>query len=92
MCEILTIIAAVVFAALAVWHRRAGKPFRALAGTAFMFLGAALMWSVDCVHSALEGEGLLDLSVDDLKLGLVVVAAGLVVYAVARWRERNVPA
>ena len=46
------------------------------------------MWSVDCVHSLLEGEGLLDLSADDARLGALVVAAGLALFALLRLRER----
>lgn len=87
MCELMTILATAVFAVMALLRRRRGAPYRAFANTAFLFGGAALMWSVDCVHAAMEGEGLLDLSTDDAKLGLLVVAAGLIVHAVSWWRE-----
>lgn len=88
MCELMTIAAALVFAALAAAARRAGRPAGALGTTALVFPGAALMWSVDCVHSLLEGEGLLDLSADDARLGALVVAAGLALFALLRLRER----
>ena len=69
MCELMTIAAAILFTALAAFARRAGRPARALGTTALVFWGAALMWSVDCVHSWMEGEGLFDLSADDAALG-----------------------
>ena len=87
MCEIMAIAAALLFAALAAAARKAGRPARALGTTALVFTGAALMWSVDCVHSLMEGEGLLDLSVDDAKLGALVIAAGLALFAILRVRE-----
>lgn len=87
MCELLTIAATLVFALLALAARRAGRPCRALAATTLVFLGAALMWSVDCVHSFLSGEGLFDLSLDDTFLGLLVLAAGCALFAVLRFRE-----
>ena len=88
MCELMTIAAAILFTALAAFARRAGSPARALGTTALVFAGAALMWSVDCVHSLLEGEGLLDLSADDARLGALVVAAGVALFALLRLRER----
>ncbi|MBQ9726434.1 MAG: hypothetical protein IJV65_02895 [Kiritimatiellae bacterium] len=92
MCELVTIAAALVFAALFAAARRAGRPARALGTTALAFLGAALMWSVDCVHSYLEGEGLFDLSADDAKLGALVLACGLALFAALRVREARTPA
>ena len=87
MCELMTIAAAILFAVLAACARKAGRPARALGTTALVFAGAALMWSVDCVHSLMEGEALLDLSVDDAKLGTLVIAAGLALFAILRVRE-----
>ena len=87
MCELMTIGAAILFASLTFFARRAGRPARALGATALVFTGAALMWSVDCVHSLMEGEGLLDLSLDDAKLGALVLVAGLALFAVLRIRE-----
>jgi len=87
MCELMTIAAAIVFAVLAAAARKAGRPAGALGTTALVFAGAALMWSVDCAHSLLEGEGLLDLSADDALLGALVLAAGLALFAVLRVRE-----
>jgi hypothetical protein len=47
-----------------------------------MYLGATLMWSVDGIFSVMEGEGFFDLSVDDAKLGVLVVILGVVLWAV----------
>ena len=88
MCELMTIAAAVLFTALAAFARKSGRPARALGTTALVFWGAALMWSVDCVHSAMEGEGLLDLSREDAVLGAIILAAGLAVHALLGFREK----
>ena len=82
MCELMTIAAAVAFTA---WHfaaKKAGRPDGAVFTTMLMFWGAALMWSVDCVAGAMEGEPLLDLSANDAVLGAIVLAAGLAVFGV----------
>lgn len=89
MCELLTIAAAVLFTALFAASRRRGKAAGALGTTALAFWGAALMWSVDCVHSLMEGEGLLDFSLDDAKLGAVIIATGLLLYVVLAIREKR---
>ena len=82
MCELMTIAAAVAFT---VWHlaaKKAGHPNGAVFTTMLMFWGAALMWSVDCVAGALEGEPLFDLSAHDALLGAHGLAAGLAVLGV----------
>lgn len=85
MCELMTIAAAIVFTVAYFRGRRSSAVFT----TMLMFWGAALMWSVDCVHSAMEGEGLLDLSVEDAVLGAIVLAAGLAVFGVMAFLERR---
>ena len=55
---------------------------RAFVTTALMFLGAALMWSVDCVASTLAGNNIFDLTLDDALLGATIVGSGFAVYAV----------
>ena len=87
MCELMTIAAAILASAAFSAARRAGRPARALGTTALALWGAALMWSVDCVHSLLEGEGLFDLSADDAALGGLILAAAAVLFAVLRVRE-----
>ena len=83
MCELMTIAAAVFFTVLYFTRFRT----RAVFATMMMFWGAALMWSVDCVHSLMEGEGLLDLSREDTVLGVIILAAGFAVFAVLSLRD-----
>ena len=84
MCELMTIGAAVLFTILYFTRFRT----RAVFATMLMFWGAALMWSVDCVHSYMEGEGLLDMSREDAVLGAIILASGLAVFAVLSLRDR----
>ena len=84
MCELMTIAAAIVFTVVYFRVRRTPAVFT----TMLMFWGAALMWSVDCVHSAMEGEGLFDFSVEDLNLGFIVLAFGLALFGVLLFVER----
>ena len=88
MCEIMTILAALAFTAIYFTGKRSGRPSAAAFTTMLMFWGAALMWSVDCVHSLMEGEGLFDLSREDAVLGAIVLAAGFAVFGVLAARER----
>ena len=94
MCEIMTIVAALVFTALYFSGRRNGKSNPALFSTMLMFWGAALMWSVDCVANRMAGEPLFDLSREDALLGGIIVASGLLVFAalslVGRFRAHAV--
>ena len=84
MCELMTIGAAVLFTILYFTRFRT----RAVFATMLMFWGAALMWSVDCVHSYMEGEGLFDMSREDAVLGAIILASGLAVFAVLSLRDR----
>ena len=89
MCELMTIAAALAFTA---WHfatKRHDKRCKAVFSTMMMFWGAALMWSVDCVANALDGEPLLDMSREDSVLGLIIWVAGLVVFGVLCAIERK---
>ncbi len=92
MCELMTIVAALVFTALWFAARRAGRPANAKGTAALMCWGAALMWAVDCVKSTMDGEGLLDLSREDTILGAIIIAAGLAVYGVLAFREQRLAA
>ena len=87
MCELMTILAAVLVSVAFFFVRRAGRPARALGTTALALWGAALMWSVDCVHSFLEGEGLFDFSAVDAALGGLILACAALLYAVLRVGE-----
>ena len=53
MCEIMTILAAIVFTVIYFVGKRNGKNQPAVFTTMLTFWGAALMWSVDCVANAL---------------------------------------
>ena len=88
MCELMTIAASVVFTVAFFAAKRRGAPTGAIFTTMLMFWGAALMWAVDCVANAMDGEGLLDLSRDDAVLGAIIVAAGVAVFAVLFAAER----
>lgn len=85
MCELMTIAAAIAFTVIYFRVRRSSAVFT----TMLMFWGAALMWSVDCVKSAMDGEGLLDISREDTILGCIILAAGLAVFGVLSFLERR---
>ena len=83
----MTIAAALVFTAVYfLGKKRSGAVF----ATMMMFWGAALMWAVDCVAEKLDGEALFDISREDAVLGVIILAAGLLVYGVLAVRERRV--
>ena len=88
MCELMTIAAAVAFTAAFFSAKRRGAPTGALFTATLMFWGATLMWAVDCVANAVDGEGLLDLSRTDAVRGAIVVSAGAAVFAVMFAVER----
>ena len=88
MCELMTIAAAIAFTIGYVAAKRRNAPSGALFTAMLMFWGAALMWAVDCVANAMDGEGLLDLSREDTVLGAIIVAAGVAVFAVLFAIER----
>jgi hypothetical protein len=88
MTLLITLAAAIVAGAI-----RFSKPDFAtrnkIGFLALMYFGASLMWSIDGVASLVEGEAFIELSdraamADDAKLGLSVVALGLVVWFVFR--------
>lgn len=89
MCELMTIAAALVFSALWLAAKRSGRRAGALGSAALVFWGAALMWGVDCTKSLIDGEGFFDLSAGDARLGALVVAAGLIIYAAFAIAERR---
>ena len=89
MCELMTIAAALAFT---VWHftaKRRGKSSGAVFTAMLMFWGAALMWAVDCVANAMDGEALFDISGSDFVLGLIIWASGLAVFGVLYSLERK---
>jgi len=88
MCEIITILAALVFSVLFFIAKRSGKGAKAFGITALVFTGAALMWLVDCVVSVLEGEAFFDISFEDTVLGLMILGFGLVIFFVNFLKEK----
>ena len=91
MCEIMTIVAALVFTALYFVGRRRGCPNQAVFTTMLMFWGAALMWGVDCVAEMMAGEPLFDISREDTILGFIILGAGLLVFAALSLIGRRQP-
>ena len=88
MCELMTIAAALVFTVLYFVGRSRGRTSPAVFTTMLMFWGAALMWSVDCVFNAVDGDGLFDISREDTILGFIILAAGLLVFGALSLKER----
>ena len=88
MCEIMTILAAIAFTVVYFLGKRNGRQSSAVFTTMLMFWGAALMWSVDCVCNALEGDPLFDISRKDTILGFIILAAGMSLFGVLSLKER----
>ena len=82
MCLIITICAAVGFTVAFVLNKKSGKNTKSIFMAMLMFWAASLMWSMDGVASVLEDEGFFDLSVEDTILGVIILASGLLVFAV----------
>ena len=89
MCELMTIAAAIGFTAWYFSAKTSGKCLKALFTTMLMLWGAALMWSVDCVANAMDGEALFDISKEDTILGFIIQAAGLIVFGSLSFFERK---
>lgn len=89
MCELMTIAAAMGFTAWYFAARRRGRPAGAVFTAMLMFWGAALMWAVDCVANAMEGETLFDISGKDFFLGLIIWGFGLAAFGVFSLLEKN---
>lgn len=81
MCLLITAFAAVI--ATIIWFFQPDFSKIAKLGTlALMYWGAALMWTVDGFFSVAEGEGFLDLSLNDALLGMVIILCGLIVWMI----------
>lgn len=89
MCLIITVFAALVFTVLWAATKKQGKKHKSLWTTLLMFWAASLMWSVDGIASVLSGESFFDISVSDTILGVIVLAAGLLVFAFLFAKERR---
>ena len=79
MCLILTCIAAALCSAL--WYKKDRTNAYKIGTLALVFWGASLMWLVDCVFAAFSGEAFFDLSLDDTKLGFIIIACGVILWA-----------
>lgn len=84
MCEIMTIIAALICTALFYMQKKNGRKDRSLVLGMLMFWGASLMWLIDCIFSAAGGEGFFDISMEDTILGIIILAAGFAVMNVTK--------
>ena len=84
MCEIMTIITAIICTALFYVQKKNGKKDRSLVLGMLMFWGASLMWLIDCIFSAAGGEGFFDISMEDTILGIIILAAGFAVMNVTK--------
>lgn len=80
MCLIITAAAAVISTLL--WRLKFRASRYKLDILSLMYWGAALMWCVDSVFSAVEGGGFFEFSASDAMLGILAVAAGLVLWAI----------
>ena len=82
MCLIMTIIAAIAFSLAYLKNKKEGKEVKSIFTTMLTFWSAALMWSMDGIASVLGGEEFFDLSLEDGILGLIIIASGLLLFAV----------
>lgn len=81
MCLIITWIAA--FVSFCAWRFLRVDFSSKFFSLGLIYLGAALMWLADCFFAKfVMGEEFFDLSADDAQLGLLVVVAGFVIWAI----------
>ena len=89
MCLIMTIIAALIFTVIYALSKKQNKATKSMLITLFMFWSAAIMWSVDGIASVAGGEGFFDISRQDTILGVIIVIAGLLVFAGLSFFEKR---
>lgn len=87
MCEIMTIITALIFAAFYFNAKKKGKTAKASFLGMLMFSGASLMWACDGIASVISGEPFFDISMKDTILGFIILAIGL--FIVGLFYARN---
>lgn len=85
MCMLMTLLAAVI--ATVTWYVTAPKRNLYLGTLSLMYWGAGLMWLVDGVFCVIEGGSFLDLSVNDVLLGALIILCGLAVWLVVLLRR-----
>ena len=88
MCEIMTIITALIFAGFYFSAKKNGKQAKASFLGMLMFSGAALMWACDGIISC---EPFFDISMEDTILGVIILVFGLSVVGIyyARNARKN---
>ena len=72
MCTLMTAFSALILALINIY-----KKSRFLATLIFIYSSAAIMWFVDAIFAKINEGEFFDLSLDDAKLGLLVLASGL---------------
>jgi len=83
MCEIITTIMAIAFSVAYFSFKKSNKNqilIKTTKTTTLLFWGASLMWLVDCVRNAIEGEAFFDLSKEDLTLGIYIALVGFSIF------------
>lgn len=80
----MTICAALIFSSIYIVKKRKGIADRAFGITALAFWGAALMWLIDCIFSAAQGESFFDLSKEDAVLGGIIILCGIGLFGVLK--------
>ena len=84
MTLVVTLLAAAI--ATIAWYAAGPKSTMKISALALMYWGAGLMWIVDGIACLAEGEAFIEIAdtaamLDDAILGIVVVVAGLVAWA-----------
>lgn len=72
MCTLMTVFSALILASINIY-----KKSHFLATLIFIYSSAAIMWFVDAIFAKINEGEFFDLSLDDAKLGLIVLACGL---------------
>ena len=85
MTLVITFLAAAI--ATVVWYAKAPNSEMKIGALALMYWGATLMWCVDGINGLSVGDGIIEIAdtsamIDDAVLGIVVVVAGLVAWAI----------
>ena len=87
MCEIMTIITALIFSVIYFSAKKKGKPAKASFSGMLIFSGAALMWACDGIASVISGEPFFDISMEDTILGVIILVFGLSVVGISYARN-----
>ena len=89
MCEIITILTAIIFTALYFIQKNNGTAKKSVFTAMLMFWGAAVMWAVDGIASVAGGESFFDISMEDTILGAIILASGLLIFAILSLIEKR---